>query len=274
MINIIGYDSGVGTIFHEFDKNSHFFVNKNTALTFRNEDIFTSHLSKGFKSDDEGDTLYIGYPHIPNKISRRGAGNFDMSDINNCLIDISLNMYDNILLILPQKAIPFLQIYSEVKKTVDDWPTNDYISVSLFNAGYNVDFFTIDESSFGIPQHKVFGFYFASKNDFKPLSNKISNYFSKKAVTIGDKLKNITDDSILNNHFPDYSRRSICHEITPGSNAKKTSTLSQISGYIRLRENEVSKDLGVDFYKVSSRYPSIHPWYDRPLTIREGAYLS
>ena len=49
--------------------------------------------------------------------------------------------------------------------------------------------------------------------------------------------------------------------------------MSQNSGYIRLDADKIAPSLSYDFYKVSSKGPSINPWYDRPLTIREGARL-
>ena len=47
MVNIVGYDLGVGTLFHEFDKFDDFRIVENKNLSYRNEKIFISHLQKG-----------------------------------------------------------------------------------------------------------------------------------------------------------------------------------------------------------------------------------
>ena len=76
------------------------------------------------------------------------------------------------------------------------------------------------------------------------------------------------------NHDKDYQYADICSFIKQGSNAKKTKEISQVSGYYRMRPDVPCNPLHHDFYRVSSRGPSIHPIEDRPLTILEGAYLS
>ena len=192
---------------------------------------------------------------------------------------ISLNKPKTVLISILKNgffSINDSNMNSEVYYTVDGYPTQDYIVSILSQCGYFVDRFIIDEANFGIPQHKEFVIYIAQQKEFEPLIKQINKHKENKVAKPIDFLKQFDKYTSVHiwNHDEDYQYSDVCSYIKQGSNAKKTKEISQISGYYRMKSDVPCNSLHHDFYRVSSRGPSIHPIKDRPLTILEGAYLS
>lgn len=276
MIKIIDYDHSVG-LAHGLEDGKNFVIKGNIALndinfTAYNFNTLFDHKIGEVDYDDMD--MFVACPDFGDKISRRGSSNFSLDDLNICLGIISLKIPDYILIAVPQSAITYLQIENRVTETYEGIPTNDLVIGKLKEMGYTSQFFIIDPVSYRLPQHKVTGFYFAAKNDlFKNPIKLPERVYDKEESSTWRWLKGL-DGLKLNFHDPDWSKKDICEKIRPGSNAKKTKDVSVTSGYIRLNPNMPAPNLGTEFYKVSASTPSIHPVYDRPLTLREGARLS
>ena len=153
-------------------------------------------------------------------------------------------------------------------------PTTDIISCNLIRLGYNTIQYVFDGAGFGLPQHVFYNVYFATKN--KPIID-LKERFGPYKVPYkvpGDYLKDVTDDSNLTWHDVNYDKKDVCQYIIQGLNARKTKEVTQNQGYKRVVWDKIM-DIKLDskFYGVSSDSYCIHPLYDRPLTIREGARL-
>ena len=276
MINIIDYDHSVG-LAHGLEDGKNFIIKGNIALNDINHMAYNfntllDHEIGNINYDDMD--MFVACPDFGDKIGRRGASNFTLDDLNICLGIISLKKPDYILISVSQSAITYLQIENRVTETYEGIPTNDLVIGKLKEMGYTSQFFIIDPVSYRLPQHKVAGFYFAAKNNLfeNPIKLPKKTYDEKESST-WNWLKGL-DGLTMNFHDPDWSKKDICEKIKPGSNAKKTKEVSVTSGYMRLRPDKPAPNLGIEFYKVSASTPSIHPVYDRPLTLREGARLS
>ena len=218
--------------------------------------------------------IFIASPDFGDKISRRGGGNFSLTDLYNCLGIISLKIPDYVLIAVSCSAISYLQIENRVVETYDEIPTNDLIIAKMKDMGYTAQTFIIDPVTYTLPQHKLTFFYFFAKDDiFEEPIRLPEKIYSPEKSAVCNWLKKIPKNGVTFNEF-DFSKKEVCSKIKPGLNAKQTKDVSLTSGYIRLRGDKPCIDLGSDFYKVSSSSPSIHPYYDRPLTLREGAVLS
>lgn len=276
MIKIIDYDHSVG-LTHGLEDGKDFIIKGNVALNELNYQAYTFNRLLDHKIgevDYKDMDMFVACPDFGDRIGRRGASNFSLNDLNICLGIISLKIPDYILIAVSQSAITYLQIENRVTETYEGIPTNDFLIGKLKDLGYTSQFFTIDPVSYRLPQHKIIGLYFAAKNELfdKPIKMPDPVY-DKKESSVCRWLSGL-EGLHMNFHDPDWSKKEICAEIAPGSNAKKTSSVSVTSGYIRLRPDLPAPYLGLDFYKVSSSGPSIHPVHDRPLTLREGARLS
>ncbi len=282
MKHIIDFDTGCGTLSSVFDGVLDYTVSYNYGLNENNLTPYNLIHLNNFDIEDAPNIdvdLFIGTPHLGNEISKRGRANIDFSELNNCLNLISLKNPEVIILAVLKNGFIFLNDYSlnkQVCYTVDNYPTVDYIVYILSCLGYFVDRFIIDEANFGIPQHKEFVFYVGKKDEFSSLLKKINQYRVDELAKPIDFLRqfDVMDSVHVWNHDKNTRYESVCSLIQEGSNAKKTKEVSQCSGYYRLRSDVPCKPLRHDFYRVSSRGPSIHPTKNRPLTLLEGAYLS
>lgn len=279
-IFINDFDRSCG-LAHGIEDGQDFLVQRNFGLNTKNQLCYNEHMLADhqviFKNWLNGSLdcqLFVASPDFGDRINRRGASNFNIEDLNLCLAYVSLKKPDYILIAVPQSAITYLQIEKTVAETYEGIPTNDLIVSKLKEMGYTTQYFVIDPVSYRLPQHKITAFYFSAKKDIfdKPIILPKKSY-SRKDSAVWNWLKNIPNLDDKFHHF-DFSKRDICEKIQPGSNAKKTKDVSNVSGYNRLRPDRPCVDLGIDFYKTSSSLPSIHPFYDRPLTLREGAVLA
>lgn len=279
---ITDFDTGCGTFSSGFEDGRDYAVLYNYGLKRDNTVPYNNNHLKEFvpyDDDKQFSDFFICAPHLGNRISRRGRANFDIYELNHCLALISLNNPDTVLISILKNGFYSLndpKLNSDVYYTVDGYPSQDFVVAILSQCGYYVDRFVVDEANFGIPQHKEFVVYVAQKKDFDPLIKQINKYRDNKLAKPIDFLKQFDKMNSIHiwNHIKDYQYNDICSKIKPGSNAKATKDISQVSGYYRMRPDVPCNSLHHDFYRVSSRGPSIHPVEDRPLTILEGAYLS
>ena len=275
MIRIADYDHSIGGLAHGLEDGQNTLIVRNFAMSDENESNYRGHclyLSES-QERDEFD-MFIASPWFGDKIGRRGSGNFDLTDLHVCFDIISKHLPDYILIAVSQPAITYLQIEKTVTETYEGIPTNDLVIARLKEMGYTSQYFTIDPVSYRLPQHKITGFYFSAKKEIfdKPLKLPYTTYDKEESASW--RWLQIMENKVMNFHDPDFSKKDVCALIAQGSNAKRSPGVSVTKGYQRLQADQPAPRLALDFYRVSSSGPSIHPIFDRPLTIREGALLS
>lgn len=279
-LKVVDFDYGCGGFTRGLEDTKKFEVIKNLSLNELNKSCYNKTHKNDFVLDDfvEDDFDLITFtPNLGSSLSYRGRGKpiLDMTEINNMLIFISLKKPENLIIITKRDAFSLLQTSDKICMINDTpRPSKDILANFLADMGYKIHHFVLDEAGFGLPQHIYFSIYWASLNDVPTLNIKEGfGKFKQKYRTPKHLIGDLTDGSNVSWHEPNYSKKDICSLIEPGSNAKKTSAVSQTQGYNRLLPDKDFSHLNYDFYTVSSSFPSINPWYDRPLTIREGARL-
>ena len=276
-LKIIDFDFGCGGFSKGLEDTGLFEVTYNGSINKKNKMCYNNiHINNFDELDiipNEAD-LVIYTPHLGNKLYGIGRQNFQFSELNNFTALTTIKNFQNVIFITNRDSIPLLQQSNKISYTFDGRPTLDIISSRLSDLNYNVFNFVLDGAGFGLPQHKYYNIYWASKNIDKSIEIKEGfGVYKRKYRTVGNVLKDIDDNSDITWHNPVYKKKDICSKILPGQKASTTKDISQSSGYIRLDENNLSQPLLYDFYNFSSKGPSINPWYDRALTIREGARL-
>jgi len=276
-LKIIDFDPGCGGFTKGFEDTNLFEVVYNGSLNENNILCYNKTHFNDFNYLDimpkEAD-LAVFTPILGDKLSGVGKKNFFQKQLDNFTALVSLYDFSNLIFLTKREAIPALHFSNKVMKTSDNYPTKDIICCRLLDLGYNVFNFVLNGSGFGLPQNKFFNIYWASKVIDESIFIKDGfGFFKRPYRVVKHFLHDIDDDSDLSWHNPDYKKRYECSFIKPGSNALKTKEIPQKTGYFRLDMNKLSGQLLYDFYNVSSKGPSIHPLYDRPLTIREGARL-
>lgn len=263
---ILDCDSGCGGFTKGFEESGFFEVISNPLLSEKNLLCYNSSHINNFEIDDD---LVEDYDLLHYSFS-------EDDDFNSMLLFLSLhNDIDNLFISTNRKVFSSVQNSNEVFYINEDFPVRDRIVCFLNKFGYKDIFcYIYNKASFGLPQNIFRVIYFASKEGVS-LSrlDDIHGRFQKPYASVQDFLYDINDYSSLSWHDVDYSKKDVCSMVLPGSNARLTKGISQKNGYNRLEMSFIDTHLYSDFYTVSSRYPSIHPLYDRPLTIREGARL-
>lgn len=277
-LKVIDFDYGCGGFTKGLEDTNKFIVTKNLSLNEINSYCYNNVHKKNFLLDDSADDdfdLVVFTPHLGKCFLNEKAGEYDKTEINNILIFVSLKKPDNLIIITKRKFFSYLQTSDKVCKINDTRvPSKDIFANFLADIGYNVYNFIMDGAGFGLPQHVFYNIYWASLNDVDTFNlMEIYGRFKRPYRTPRNLIGDLTDNSNVSWHDINYKKRDICSLIKPGSSAGKTSLVSQTQGYNRLLPDKEFSHLNNDFYTVSSNFPSIHPWYDRPLTIREGARL-
>lgn len=277
-LRVIDFDSGCGGFTKGLEDSGLFEVIYNGSINDKNKFCYNNVHKNNFKREDlmpKDVDLVVMTPNLGDKLYGVGAQNFIKTKLDNFTALISINKFDNLIFITKREAIPNLQLYNKVLIDSDGLPTYDIISCRLLELGYNVHNFVLDGAGFGLPQHIYYNIYWASKITDKNIFIKEGfGLYKRPYRKVQHLIGTIRDDTDLTWHNPDYKKRDVCSLIKPGSDARKTKDLTQKNGYIRLNANEMAiPSLYYDFYNVSSKGSSINPWYDRPLTIREGARL-
>lgn len=283
MINIIDFDHGCGGLTAGMERYGQFLTIDNLYLNQNNEKCYNNtHLNpfwtEGHISEDDYDDLDIKVacfsPHVGGNIARRGGRNFDMSEIKREMRWIKVWLPEIAIFSMQPDTIhhlnnrPITQQYTTYK-TADGWPIFDKLISFLYDYGYeSVSQFTINYKEYNIPQDKRVSFYIAWHNQ-----KKLNLYtpLIKNRKTVINLLEKIKHDIW---HQPNFKFKKTCSYIKQGYNASNTNSVSVNSGYNRLFADKICPLLSNRFYLVSDKKPSIHPIYDRPLTIREGATLN
>lgn len=267
-IKVIDFDSGCGG-FSKGLEDSGFFevvsnplINKynNTCYNNSHKNFFTS--KDVIKKNDVDLVIYTPPGKKPN-----------LKKISNYIAFLSINNFDNVIFILKRDMIPFLDISDEVYLDINGYPTRNFISCHLIELGYQVSQFVLDGAGFGLCQHNYYSIIWASKYGGDIKIKEGFGFFKRPYRFVKHVLKGVDDESDLNWHNIDYSKRDICSKVLPGEKAFTTPSLSQNFGYFRLNDGFLDVSLHNDFYRLSSKGPSIHPWFDRPISLREGALL-
>ena len=273
-LKIVDFDCGCGGFSKGFEDSNFFEVKYNGFLNEKNLFCYNNTHSGDFALKDTPPSdfdLAIFMPiYISFSSNKKSVKNF----LPQSFSFIKKTFPANIFFITNQNIFPSLKKSPQVMKLSNNYPTNDIISCFLLDLGYYVYNFVIDGANFGLPQHHYYNIYWASRTI--PENILIKNLYGtneKPTKTVADFLSDIYDESYLSWHIPNYNSENICSEIKQGFGAKNTKTVSKNRGYVRLAWDKTAPSLSHDFYKTSSKSPSIHPLFNRPLTIREGARL-
>lgn len=277
-LKVLDFDYGCGGFTKGLEDSGLFEVIYNGSINEKNSLCYNNVHINSFNKEDvmpKDVDLVVFTPNLGHTLYGKGEKNFIKSQLDNFTALVTINDFDNLIFITQREAIPLLQLSSEVLLTSDDMPTKDIIACRLIDLGYFVYNFVLDGAGYGLPQHKYYNIYWASKKIDESIFIKEGHGIYKRPYRqVQHLIGDVRDESRLTWHEPDYTKKRICSLIKPGDRASSTKSLAQSSGYIRLNPNDLaSPSLLYNFYNVSSRGPSINPWYDRPLTIREGARL-
>lgn len=276
-LKILDFDYGCGGFTKGLEESGLFEVVYNGSINEMNSYCYNKTHFNNFKSTDlmpKDVDLVVFTPNLGQKLSYRGFNNFVQSQLDNFTVLSHLNGFDNIIFVTQRDSYPFLQSFGEVLYTTDGFPTKDVISCRFLDLGYFVFNFMLDGAGFGLPQHKFYNIYWISKDIDKSIFIKEGfGRYKRRYRVVKNLIGDIDDNSSLSWHKPDYKKRFECSKVLPGGSAKDTEDLFQSQGYIRLDADKLAPSLSYDFYRVSGKGPSINPWFDRPLTIREGARL-
>lgn len=267
---VIDFDSGCGGFSKGLEDSNFFEVVYNGSINKKNELCYNNIHKNSFSILDTPPSkidLAVFIPPISHKII--DSNNF-LKIVNNFLAFITLHDIENLIFITNRNIIPYLHISDKIFYTNDDLPTRDIISCKLIELNYNLYNFILDGAGFGLPQHQFYNIYWASKSTDKNILIKNGFGFYKRPYRkVKNVLKDIDDNTKLPWHIPNYNYRKYCSLVKKGGRLD----LENKIGYIRLDENKIAPSLSYNFYTPSSSGPSIHPLFDRPLTIREGARL-
>ena len=274
---VLDFDYGCGGFTKGLEDSNFFEVIYNGFINEKNSLCYNNIHKNSFSREDlmEKDVdLVVFTPDLGQNLFGIGSSNFFQNQLDNCTALVSLYDFDNVIFITQRDAIPLLHYSNKVFLTSDGVPTKDIICCRLLDSGYNVFNFVLDGAGFGLAQHRFYNIYWASKVVDESIYIKEGFGIHKRPYrTVQNVIGDIKDDSDLSWHNPDYKREYNCSLIEPGSNANQTEELNLRTGYIRLEADKMAPSLLSDFYNVSSKGPSVNPWYNRPLTIREGARL-
>lgn len=279
MIRIIDFDDGCGGLTSGMEAFGEFEVIYNGTLSSKNEFCYNNtHIHDfwtGFSFDysfmkDVDARLATFALDFGGSISHRGAQKFDLHYLDDKFDWIKKYQPEVVLLQTPIHALHLLND-NQINQTSDGWPIADYIVNFLKSdaCGYkNVCQFAVEYPNFSIPQDKTVNFYVAWRND-KEFLAPISDG-KKRASSMMSVLNNVQNTTW---HNPNFKKEHICAQIKQGGCASKTPDVDVSYGYVRLVKDKIAPTLSNEFYRVTSRSPTIHPVENRPLTIREGARL-
>lgn len=295
-LKVIDFDAGLGGFTTGLEKLDSFEVVGAPLLNEKNNLCYNLNHKNFFEYDVE-DKKGIDFdiatftPNFGEKYNRKGCANFSYNDINRFILWINNNSPKIFVIITNPDIIPFMKIDNVLSYTADEWPVYDLIH-SRLSSNYNIYQFVIDGAKYGVPQHKKINFYLGFDKNISNNILKIPQYTYKNNdfITIKDAIGDIMLDNYSdysstyiiycrqNNpkitwHAPNYRYHDNCSVVAEGSSAKKTSELTQKTGYNRPKFNKICPPLFTDFYTTSSKWASIHPIKNRPFTIREGARL-
>ena len=276
-IKIMDYDVGCGGFSKGFVDTDKFKVVNNMWVNDQNSFTY-QHLYPGIDFSDkeeENIDLFSFTPDVGHSFSRRGTKNFDFSPIQKLCKDIVSNKNIlNAFIVLPNEAYPLYQDRSYFSYDSDGNPAIDFIIYYFRKNGYNIHHHVFDGADFGTPQHRFLNLYWISADIHEDINIYGEYGIHKKSYSsVCSFIKDITDETLLSWHNPNYKYKNECSLVKPGSNAKKTEDLNKNKGYLRFEGDKFSKSLDKKFYLTTSTGPCIQPYYDRPITIREGARL-
>lgn len=241
---ILDFDYTCGGFTNGLENLKRFEVIYNGCITKKNKYTYNGVHERNFSEKDEMPSedvdLVVFNPYFGDNLRKYNPDNFRKTTLNNFLALISLHDFDNIIFTTQREVYPYLQYSNEISYTFDGKPTKDIICYFLNKLNYNVFYFIIDISGFGIPQEKYYGIYWASKvfDESIEVEEKYGFFKDKKYLTTMDFLGGLGDNTDISWHEPDYTRKKECFYVLPGSNAFKTPELTQSKGFYRLHPDK------------------------------------
>lgn len=244
--------------------------------------------------------LAIFTPQFGDKVGRKGAANFFFYDFQDCLDFLSEYKPKFAIFQTEPEAIKYINTAPEYIRDGFGQPSKDKIIYSLSQMGYKSHLLVIDEADYGIPLHRKFAFYVATPenfelrvpkglftatgkgqyNKYRTVSDAIGDlqkmgewveYGSEAQNSYQKRLRNEQSGRVTWN-FTGKLRSSVRDKIIQERDIRRDNKI-QSKGYNILQNDKIADVLDEHFYLASSKKYSIHPKFDRPLTIREGCRI-
>lgn len=280
LYNIIDFNHGVGGLSVGMERYGNFITLVNPVLNKNNEFVYNKTHLNPFWAEAITPTEFFGdldfsvalFQPKAMKIQKRGKINFKFDEINTNLRWIRNYNPSVVVFAFRPEILPFLHYQPtnnsnfDEFKLHDNWLLFDSIVYRLNRMGYNVQISVLNYLDFNIPHDRTVLFYIGWNTDGSLELNKL---VINKPRMVEDMLKDIPNDSL---HKLNWEYREVCSKIKPGHCAADYDLYTKV-GYVRLKGDSTAPALYNDFYKVMSASPSIHPYEDRPLTLREGCRL-
>lgn len=249
--------------------------------------------------------LAIFKPEFGDKVGRKGKSNFYFYDFQACLSFLEENLPDFAIF---QTEVDVISLVNNAPDYVRDGfgqLSKDRIIYLLQIMGYEAYLVVLDEADYGIPLHRSFAFYIATPKGFnlkmpKPLFTATGqgSYAPYRTIAqaIGDlgrmgdwveyarlpqnsyqkRLRESGVDRVTWHHTPNIKKNTIdkISSIKQGSNNDTIHPKGRSAGYNRAKWDDICRSMDDKFYLVSSKLgDSIHPFENRPFTIREGCRI-
>lgn len=243
--------------------------------------------------------LAIFTPQFGDKVGRKGAANFFFYDFQDCLDFLGEYKPKFAIFQTEPEAIKYINTASEYVRDGFGQVSRDKIVYNLQKMGYKSHLVVLDEADYGIPLHRKFAFYVATPEDFrlcipKGLFTATGKGEYNRYRTVGDAIgdlhhigewaeyscnaQNVYQRALRNDsgkvtwNFTGNLRSSVRDKITQERDTRRDNKI-QSKGYNILQNDKIADALDEHFYLASSKKYSIHPKFDRPLTIREGCRI-
>lgn len=244
--------------------------------------------------------LAIFNPNFGENVGRKGASNFFFYDFQDCLDWLSDKMPKFAIFQTEPEAVKYINTAPEYVRDGFGQLSKDKIVYNLQQMGFKAHLLVLDEAEYGIPLHRKFAFYIATPEDFdlrvpRGLFTATGKGRYNKYRTVGDAIgdldhtgewveygseaqnsyqKRLRDERSgrVTWNFTGKLRSSVLDKIIQERNTRRDNKI-QSKGYNILQNDKIADTIDEHFYLASSKKYSIHPKFNRPLTIREGCRI-
>lgn len=244
--------------------------------------------------------LAIFNPDFGENVGRKGASNFFFYDFQDCLDWLSDKMPKFAIFQTEPEAVKYINTAPKYVRDGFGQLSRDKIVYNLQQMGFKAHLLVLDEAEYGIPLHRKFAFYIATPEDFdlrvpRGLFTATGKGRYNKYRTVGDAIgdlnhvgewieygseaqnsyqKRLRDERSgrVTWNFTGKLRSSVRDKIIQERDTRRDNKV-QSKGYNILQNDKIADTIDEHFYLASSKKYSIHPKFDRPLTIREGCRI-
>lgn len=284
---ITEYVGGTGGFTQGLELSGPFKVKNTLNLAEINELAFQYTHNNVFNSQNN-----IKIADLPKKSGEIWVFQLDKPEDFQFFLDLNDILHENrpysiILLSKPGFILKFRD--SEAVNRVDDRPTTNSLARYLGDNGYFVYQNTFNQADFGVPQQKRVNLTIAF-SDFPENAHSLSGEFLNHALCRNTTVEMAVSDLECDNEYRDICNKfqDFCRDLSPyhslswqvprrlRSNVQaKLDNMDRPhrTGYHRLPHDSPAPLFYEDYMSVSSKGCSIHPYENRPLTVREACRL-